>query len=116
MCGWDSLTNSERRVADLVAEGLTNREVGERMFLSRHTVDYHLRHVYQKLNINSRVQLTRLIIEQSRDEGDGPNRHTPQCIRARAWESHRPDLLEPAVTGCDTGRRIGYELAEVGAP
>jgi DNA-binding CsgD family transcriptional regulator len=65
VCCWDSLTNTERRVAALVAEGLTNREVAERMFLSRHTVDFHLRRIYLKLHINSRVQLARLVVEQN---------------------------------------------------
>ena len=58
--GWAALTESERAVAELVADGLTNREVAERLFLSPHTVGTHLRHVFTKLDINSRVQLTRL--------------------------------------------------------
>lgn len=55
--GWDSLTASERKVVDLVCEGLTSREVGERLYLSRRTVDTHLAHVYQKLGIRSRTEL-----------------------------------------------------------
>ncbi len=65
--GWESLTDTERRVADLVAEGLTNREVAQRMFLSPHTVDFHLRHVFQKLGIRSRVELARLALLQGAD-------------------------------------------------
>ena len=80
VCCWDSLTNTERRVATLVAEGLTNREVGERMFLSRHTVDFHLRRVYLKLHINSRVQLTRLVIEQGQQD-EGWNRQPSHHMR-----------------------------------
>jgi DNA-binding CsgD family transcriptional regulator len=57
--GWPSLTGSERNVADLVAEGLTNVQAAERLYLSRHTVDFHLRHVFQKLGIRSRVELAR---------------------------------------------------------
>jgi DNA-binding CsgD family transcriptional regulator len=82
VCCWDSLTKTERRVATLVAEGLTNREVGERMFLSRHTVDFHLRRVYLKLHINSRVQLTRLVLEQGR-QAEGTNRQPLHHIRPR---------------------------------
>jgi FixJ family two-component response regulator len=41
-------------------EGLTNREVAERLFVSPHTVNSHLRHVFAKLGINSRVELARL--------------------------------------------------------
>jgi DNA-binding CsgD family transcriptional regulator len=53
--GWGSLTETERRVADLVALGLTNGRVATRMILSRHTVDYHLRQIFRKLQIRSTV-------------------------------------------------------------
>jgi DNA-binding CsgD family transcriptional regulator len=62
--GWTALTTSEATVAGLVAEGLTNREVAERLFLSPHTVSSHLRHVFGKLGINSRVELARLARDQ----------------------------------------------------
>ena len=58
--GWAAMTTSELTVARLVAEGLTNREVAERLFVSPHTVNSHLRHVFSKLGINSRVELARL--------------------------------------------------------
>jgi DNA-binding CsgD family transcriptional regulator len=58
--GWESLTETERSVAELVAGGLTNREAAAQLFLSWHTVDAHLRHIYAKLGITSRVQLARL--------------------------------------------------------
>jgi DNA-binding CsgD family transcriptional regulator/tetratricopeptide (TPR) repeat protein len=58
--GWAALTSSEVTVARLVAEGLTNREVAERLFVSPHTVSSHLRHVFSKLGINSRVELARV--------------------------------------------------------
>ena len=64
--GWESLTDGERRVVALVAEGLTNRQAGERAFLSRHTVDFHLRQAFRKLNITSRVELARLALEHER--------------------------------------------------
>jgi DNA-binding CsgD family transcriptional regulator len=57
--GWAAMTTSELTVARLVAEGLTNREVAERLFISPHTVNSHLRHVFAKLGINSRVELAR---------------------------------------------------------
>jgi DNA-binding CsgD family transcriptional regulator len=60
--GWGSLTDAERRVTDLVAEGLSNPKVAERLFLSRHTVDFHLRQVFRKLNVGSRVELARLVL------------------------------------------------------
>ena len=58
--GWAALTTSELTVARLVAEGLTNREVAERLFVSPHTVSSHLRHVFSKLGITSRVELARV--------------------------------------------------------
>jgi DNA-binding CsgD family transcriptional regulator len=63
--GWESLTETERVLADLVIEGRTNREVAASMFLSPHTVGYHLRHIFQKLGVDSRVEMTRLL-SQSR--------------------------------------------------
>ena len=59
--GWAALTAAEIAVARLVAEGLTNREVADRLFLSPHTVNSHLRHVFTKLRINSRVELVRFL-------------------------------------------------------
>ena len=52
--GWDSLTDTEQQVVELVADGLSNREVASRMFLSLHTVAFHLRHVFWKLGVSSR--------------------------------------------------------------
>jgi DNA-binding CsgD family transcriptional regulator len=57
------LTAAERRVADLVSEGLTNREAASLLVVSPHTVDYHLRQIFRKLQIQSRVELARLIAE-----------------------------------------------------
>ncbi len=50
-------------VARLVAQGLTNREVATRMFLSIHTVSGHLRHVFNKLGVTSRVALARVVAQ-----------------------------------------------------
>ena len=69
--GWDSLTDTERRIADLVAQGLSNRQVADRVFLSTHTVAFHLRHVFWKLGITSRVQLARIAAEQGAADGAG---------------------------------------------
>ena len=63
--GWDSLTDTERRIADLVAQGLSNRQVASRVFLSPHTVAFHLRHVFWKLDISSRVHLARMAAEKA---------------------------------------------------
>ncbi|MEV5828623.1 LuxR C-terminal-related transcriptional regulator [Spirillospora sp. NPDC052242] len=56
------LTAAEVEVVRLVARGATNRQVAEQLFLSRHTVNTHLRHVFAKWDINSRVDLARLVL------------------------------------------------------
>lgn len=55
--GWDSLTPTEQQVVDLVAQGASNKEVAERLFMSIHTVKSHLTHVFAKLAVSSRSQL-----------------------------------------------------------
>ena len=55
----DELTPSERRVAELVVEGRTNREVAAALFLTKRTVETHLTHVYAKLGVRSRTELAR---------------------------------------------------------
>jgi DNA-binding CsgD family transcriptional regulator len=55
--GIDSLTASERRVANMANEGMTNREIAQALFLTGKTVAYHLTHVYQKLEIAGREEL-----------------------------------------------------------
>ena len=51
------LTNTEFAVAELVSQGHTNNEVGRQLFISRHTVAFHLKKVYQKMSVSSRVEL-----------------------------------------------------------
>jgi DNA-binding CsgD family transcriptional regulator len=61
--GWASLTAAELGVAELVAAGLTNREAARRLYLSPHTIDFHLRRVFGKLGISSRVALARIVAD-----------------------------------------------------
>ncbi len=74
--GWESLTATEGAVADFVASGHTNREAGRELLMSPHTVDAHLRHIFRKLDVNSRVDLARLVGQvhtaRSRDEDRRP--------------------------------------------
>jgi DNA-binding NarL/FixJ family response regulator len=65
------LTSREVEVAALVAEGLRNREISERMNLSAHTVKNYLYRVYEKLGISSRVELTAHVLARARMEPDG---------------------------------------------
>ena len=64
--GWASLTDAELKISDLVAQGLTNQEAASRLFVSRHTVDFHLRSIYRKMNVRSRVQLALLFNDRPR--------------------------------------------------
>jgi DNA-binding CsgD family transcriptional regulator len=65
--GWDSLTPTERSVAALVADGLVYREVGERLFISRRTVETHVANMFAKLDIASRAELAELVRRHTAD-------------------------------------------------
>ena len=58
---------------ELVAQCPSNRQVAGQVFLSVHTVAYHLRHVFWKLDVSSRVQLARLAAEQGTPAGGKPH-------------------------------------------
>jgi DNA-binding CsgD family transcriptional regulator len=55
--GWDSLTDSELTVVNLIAQGATNRDVATQLHLSPHTVKTHVHNAFAKLGITSRAQL-----------------------------------------------------------
>ena len=59
--GWDSLTDSELKVVNLIAQGVTNRSVATQLYLSPNTVKTHIRSAFTKLGINSRAELTQLM-------------------------------------------------------
>jgi DNA-binding CsgD family transcriptional regulator len=59
--GWDSLTDSELTVINLIAQGVTNRDVAAQLHLSLHTVKNHVHNAFAKLSINSRAQLAHLM-------------------------------------------------------
>ncbi|HET7052341.1 MAG TPA: LuxR C-terminal-related transcriptional regulator [Solirubrobacterales bacterium] len=63
--GWESLTPTELQVAELAAEGLTNPEIGARMFIARGTVKVHLSHVYAKLDVRNRSELAAVVARRS---------------------------------------------------
>jgi DNA-binding CsgD family transcriptional regulator len=55
--GADALTPSERRIAELAASGLSNREIAQELFLTIKTIEMHLTHAYRKLDIHRRSEL-----------------------------------------------------------
>jgi DNA-binding NarL/FixJ family response regulator len=58
------LTRREREVAALVADGLGNRDIAERLFLSKRTVDSHIEHIFTKMGFTSRTQLANWVLER----------------------------------------------------
>jgi DNA-binding CsgD family transcriptional regulator/tetratricopeptide (TPR) repeat protein len=70
LTGWESLTRTEQRVARLVSEGHTNRSAARELALSVNTVATHLRGIFGKLGVNSRVQLTRTLLALAPFEAD----------------------------------------------
>ncbi|WGL50804.1 MEDS domain-containing protein [Nocardioides sp. BP30] len=67
--GWASLTGAELRIVSCVSRGVTNRQVAEKLSVSRHTVDAHLKHIYLKLDVHSRVELTVLALRHGLPNG-----------------------------------------------
>lgn len=61
------LSRREREVAALVAEGLTNREIANRLFISERTVDGHLEHIREKLEVNTRAQVAAWVVRRGGD-------------------------------------------------
>jgi DNA-binding NarL/FixJ family response regulator len=74
------MTPTQRKVAELVASGLTNRQVADRLFMSAHTVEAHLSAVYRALGIHSRTRLGAALAADgsaTRDSADGSRDSAP---------------------------------------
>jgi DNA-binding NarL/FixJ family response regulator len=66
--GLDALTASERRVAQLAAGGMSNRDIAQTLFVTIKTVEVHLSHAYRKLDIGSRAQLHEALLTRPQSE------------------------------------------------
>ena len=64
LAGWPLLTGAELPVVRLAGEGLTNTQIAARLFLSRYTVETHLKHAFAKLGVQSRAELAALVPER----------------------------------------------------
>ena len=113
---WLSLTGAEVRVAELVASGMTNRAMAEELTVSPHTVDAHLKHMYVKLGIHSRVELTVLALQHGlasrltpgADNGDRTSAPVHGMPRAVHGDSMARSGIER--TECVMGRAVGIDL------
>jgi DNA-binding CsgD family transcriptional regulator len=101
---WWSLDRSDRRIAELVALGLTNREIGGQMFRSRRAITSRLRSIFDTLDIRSREELARLaftLVPESLRELDAPAMAEPERLAtitplrpsARCTSSRRDDAI-----------------------
>jgi DNA-binding SARP family transcriptional activator/DNA-binding CsgD family transcriptional regulator len=86
--GIEALAVSERRVAELAAQGLSNREIAQELFVTINTVEGHLRHVYQKLSIHSRRELPGglggPVSNASKDDGASVVRGSSEAAKMKA--------------------------------
>jgi DNA-binding CsgD family transcriptional regulator/tetratricopeptide (TPR) repeat protein len=71
--GIASLTAREREITELITDRLTNKEIAEQLFLSQKTVESHIRHVFQKLGVSSRVEVARVIERDRRARQPSPH-------------------------------------------
>ncbi|MET7694931.1 helix-turn-helix transcriptional regulator [Streptomyces sp. NPDC005483] len=94
---WRGLTRSELGVVRLIAHGATNREAAERLFVSPHTVNTHLRHAFEKLGVRSRVQLARLYAREV-DAASAPVRTLSSPASRRCFSDHVRSQMMSAVT------------------
>jgi predicted ATPase/DNA-binding CsgD family transcriptional regulator len=78
------LSSRELEVADLVATGLTNREIAERLFISTRTVESHVDHIKAKLGFGRRARIVAWALERASDNGSRPS--TPRPAR---WRRHQ---------------------------
>jgi DNA-binding CsgD family transcriptional regulator len=88
-----TLTNQERRVAEAVRRGASNREIAAELFLSPKTIEFHLRQIYAKLNVHSRTQLVAALAERPPRlaTSDSPGAPTaPEAIASAAMDPRSP--------------------------
>jgi DNA-binding CsgD family transcriptional regulator len=69
--GWDGLTHREQIIARFASQGMTNRQIASALYLSPHTVNFHLRQIFRKLDIHRRAELTSPIDTQGSQHSEG---------------------------------------------
>jgi DNA-binding CsgD family transcriptional regulator len=93
--GWENLTKAEAKVAELVAEGLSNPDIARRLFISRRTVQSHVSHALEKLGLSSRVELAvKRARWQSPGGADRPSAPSAHAAAPSPQTPNPPDLDE----------------------
>jgi DNA-binding CsgD family transcriptional regulator/predicted ATPase/transcriptional regulator with XRE-family HTH domain len=109
---WDRLSDTERAIARLVSQALTNHQIATRIHLSPHTINYHLRQIYRKLEINSRVQLASLAQAQNLGQADTADSTEPSATgRRQPLMGTSPG---PSVGRVDDSIRAGWAASATG--
>ena len=72
------MTDRERQIMSLVSEGLSNKEIGRRLNIADGTIEVHLHHIFQKLEISNRTVLAALVISNNGIAGVLPGKRTPR--------------------------------------
>lgn len=106
--GWESLTPAERRVAELVAEGLTNPGIAARLFVSRNTVQTQLRSVFRKLGVASRAQVAVEVVLRQEAATAVPE------TRSRGRILHRGPGFALGIFRCGPGDPRWFEENSIG--
>jgi DNA-binding NarL/FixJ family response regulator len=114
---WPELTASEIAVVQLVIQGATDRDVAQRLYISAHTVNSHLRHVFAKLDIRSRVELARQAGQREAAElpsctpslrGECQSRRPPPCrasLISAIPAAARPEAINHLIKSCAACQR-----------
>src|SRR5262249_54781897 len=105
------LGKREDEVARLVADGLTNREIGARLFISERTVDSHIRSILNKLGFSSRAQIAAWITSPGRQRRPRPTpaesfRDGPASVRDGWSRRGGPELALEDLPGCSLGQLL----------
>ena len=88
--GWESLTQAEKRVASLVAEGLSNPDAARRLGISRRTVQSHVSHAFEKMGVSSRVELAVEVAAAQKFRIPGTAAGSTNPARASAYPGETP--------------------------
>jgi DNA-binding CsgD family transcriptional regulator/sugar lactone lactonase YvrE len=126
--GGPSLTRREQEVAALVAEGLTNRQIADRLFISERTADRHLEHIRQKLGVSSRASVAAWFVDHARQPlaaetvlpagtraGRGASRLGPRGRRARVMAATTMAIAVVLVAGVASYLRWANSAPSAGA-